>query len=151
MANRPYDATLEPRPGEQKQESELRYQRFLGDLQRAGLGSGPRAEQIAVLVLGMLEQRISATEAKDLNEELPWALRDLLRRFERHPRSRPEQFGREEMLARLGAALGIEAAECERVTRAVLQAARTLLSEKEASDVASQIPKDMQDLWVPPA
>ncbi len=151
MANRPYDATFEPRPGEQREEGELRYQRFLGDLQRAGLDSRQRAEQTAVIVLGVLEQRISATEAKDLNEELPWALRDLLRRFERHPRRRPEQFGREEMLARLGAALGIEAAECERVTRAVLQAARTLLSEKEASDVASQIPKDMQDLWAPPA
>lgn len=151
MANRSYDANFEPRPGEQAQDSALRYQRFLGDLQRAGLGSAQRAEQIAVTVLGMLEQRISATEARDLNEELPWALRDLLRRFEQHPRTRPEQFSREEMLARLGAALDIEAAECERVTRAVLQAARSLLSEREASDVASQIPKDMQDLWVPPA
>jgi uncharacterized protein (DUF2267 family) len=151
MANRPYDANFEPRPGEQSRDSELRYQRFLVELQRAGLGSAQRAEQIAVTVLGMLEQRISAPEARQLNQELPWALRDLLRRFERHPRSRPEQFGREEMMARLGVALELDPAESERAARVVLLAARALLSEKEASDVASQLPKDMQDLWAPPA
>ena len=151
MANRPYGADYEPRPGEQARDSELRYERFLDGLQRAGLGNAQRAEQTAVIVLGMLEQRISAPEARQLNEELPWALRDLLRRFERHPRSRPEQFGREEMMARVGAALDLDPTECERVARVVFQAARNLLSEKEASDVASQLPKDMQDLWAPPA
>jgi uncharacterized protein (DUF2267 family) len=151
MSNRPYDARYEPRPAEQAREEELRYQRFLSALVRGGLGSTQRAERAAVVVLGLLEQRLSAPEARDLNEELPWQLRDLLRGRERHPRSRPEQFGREELLARVSAELGVDGVEVEGITRLVLQAARALLSEKEASDVASQLPKDMQDLWAPPA
>lgn len=151
MANRPYDANYEPRPTGQAREEELRYQRFLAALARDGLGTPERAERAAVAVLGLVEQRLSGPEARDLNEELPWGLRDLLRGRERHPRSRPERFGREELLARVAAELGVEAIEAERVARSVLQTARALLSEKEASDVASQLPKDMQDLWAPPA
>jgi uncharacterized protein (DUF2267 family) len=151
MSNRRHNATYEPRPGEQAREEELRYQRFLSALARGGLGTPERAERAAVAVLGLVEQRLTGAEARDLNEELPWALRDLLRGRERHPRSRPDRFGREELLARIAAELGVDAAEAERVTRLVLQTARGLVSEKEASDVAAQLPKDMQDLWAPPA
>ncbi len=151
MSNRPYDANYEPRPADQAREEGLRYQRFLGALARGGLGSPERAERAAVAVLGVVEQRLSGPEARDLNEELPWALRDLLRRCELHPRSKPERFGREELLAHVASAMGVDAAEAERVSRLVLQTARGLLSEKEASDVASQLPKDILDLWVPPA
>jgi uncharacterized protein (DUF2267 family) len=149
MANRPYDAKYEPRPGEQAREEELRYQRFLGALARGGLGSSERAERAAVAVLSVLEQHLPGPESRDLNDELPWALRDLMRRSERHPRSRPEHLGREELLSRVASALGVDAAEAEQVSRLVLQTARGLLSEKEASDVASQVPKDILDLWAP--
>ena len=149
MGNRPYDARYEPRPGEQSQEDKLRYQHFLDALRDGGLGSTQRAERAAVTVLGALEQRIPAPEARDLNQELPWPLRDQLRPFERHPRSRPEVFGREELLLRVGEALELDLVESERVTRLVMQTARSLLSEKEASDVAGQLPRDMQDLWAP--
>ncbi len=151
MANRPYDASYEPRPAEQARDNELRYQRFLAALERAGLGSRERAEQAAVTVLCAIERRITGPEARELNEELPWALRDLLRRCELHPRSKPERFGREELIARISEALLLDAADSERVIRTVLQTARGLLSEKEASDVASQLPRDLQDLWAPPA
>ncbi|HEX9291414.1 MAG TPA: DUF2267 domain-containing protein [Anaeromyxobacteraceae bacterium] len=151
MANRPYDASYEPRPAEQARDDELRYQRFLAALERAGLGSRERAEQAAVTVLCAIERRITGPEARELNEELPWALRDLLRRCELHPRSKPERFGREELIARISEALLLDAADSERVIRTVLQTARGLLSEKEASDVASQLPRDLQDLWAPPA
>jgi uncharacterized protein (DUF2267 family) len=151
MANRPYDAAYEPRPGEQARDEQLRYQRFLAALARGGLGTTERSERAAVVVLGLVEQRLTGPEARDLNEELPWALRDLLRGRERHPRSRPERFGREELVSRISSDLGVDAAEAERTARLVLQTARGLLSEKEASDVASQLPKDMQDLWAPAA
>jgi uncharacterized protein (DUF2267 family) len=149
MANRSYDAKYEPRPGEQAREDELRYQRFLGALARGGLGSTERAQRAAVAVMSVLEQHLPGPEARDLNDELPWALRDLLRGAERHPRSRPEHLGREELLSRVASALSVDAAEAEGVCRLVLQTARALLSEKEASDVASQLPQDILDLWVP--
>ncbi len=55
------------------------------------------------------------------------------------------------LLRRVGDALGVDLAESERVARAVLGTARSLLSEKEGSDVAAQLPADLQDLWAPPA
>jgi uncharacterized protein (DUF2267 family) len=151
MSNRPYDANDEARPTDQAREEGLRYQRFLEALARGGLGSAERAERTAVTVLGLVEQRLTGPEVNDLNAELPWALRDLLRGRERHPRSRPERLGREELLARVAAELTLDAEQAEAATRLVMQTARTLLSENEASDVASQLPKDMQDLWAPPA
>ena len=151
MSNRPYEATYEPRPGDQARDEELRYQRFLSALQRAGLGAPRRVESLAVTILGALEQRLSGAEARDLNEELPWPLRDQLRKFERDPRGRPERFRREELLRRVGEELGLEPGEAEHAVRTVLQHARQLLSEKEGSDVADQLPRDMQDLWVPAA
>lgn len=151
MSNRPYDASYEPRPAGQAREEELRHQRFISALQRAGLGGAPEAEKAAVTILGSLEQRLTGPEARDLNEELPWPLRDQLRAFERDPRSRPERFGREELLRRVGEQLGAELDEAERQVRTVLQLARQLLSEREASDLAAQLPRDLQDLWAPAA
>jgi uncharacterized protein (DUF2267 family) len=152
MAQRPYDARYEPRPGEQAFDEELRYRRFLDSLVRSGLGNAQAAERAAVAVLCNLEQRISGGEARDMNDELPWALRDLLRQCELHPRSRPERFGREEFLVRIAEELEAEdPVDAERIARTVLTAARELLSEKEASDVLSQLPPDLQALWAPPA
>jgi uncharacterized protein (DUF2267 family) len=151
MANRPYDARFEPRPGEQAREEELRYQRFIGALVSAGAGNTERAEAAAVAVLCEVERRISGGEARDLNTELPWALRDLLRRCELHPKARPERFGRDALLGRVAEALAVDDAEAERLTRIVLSTARALLSEKEASDVVAQLPPDIAALWAPPA
>jgi uncharacterized protein (DUF2267 family) len=137
MANRPYDAKYEPRPGEQAREEQLRYQRFLGALARGGLGTEERAERAAVAVLSVLEQHLPGPEARDLNDELPWALRDLLRGAERHPKSRPERVGREELLARVAGALGVDAAEAETVSRLVLQTARSCPRRKRPTSPLS--------------
>lgn len=151
MANRPYDAQYEPRPGESAGEEELRYQRFLRSLTAAGLGNAERAEACAVAVLCTLEQRLTGPEARDLNFELPWALRDLLRHCEIHPRARPEKIGRAEFLARVAEQLEVDEVQATAITRTVFARARTMISEKEASDVASQLPPDLAALWAPTA
>jgi uncharacterized protein (DUF2267 family) len=87
----------------------------------------------------------------DLNEELPWALRDLLRRCELHPRGRPERLGRDDLVARVAEDLGVDADEATRITRTVLSTVRGLLSEREASDVMGQLPADVAPLWARPA
>jgi len=149
MANRSYDAEYEPRPGESAGEEELRYRRFLRALGAAGLGNPERAEACAVAVLCTLEQRLTGPEARDLNFELPWALRDLLRRCELHPRARPEKIGRAEFLARVAEQLEVDEVQAEAITRTVFASARAMISEKEAGDVASQLPPDLEPLWAP--
>jgi uncharacterized protein (DUF2267 family) len=64
---------------------------------------------------------------------------------------RPERSGREELVARVAEDLGVDADEATRITRAVLSTVRTLLSEKETSDVMAQLPPDMAPLRAPPA
>jgi uncharacterized protein (DUF2267 family) len=154
MANRSYEAEFEPRPAEQARENEVKHQRFLDRLVRAGLGNAEAAERAAVVVLAALEHRISPGEARDLNLELPWKLRDLVRAERgaaQHPRSRPERFGRDELLARVAGSLDLEEADVERVVRTVLQHVRGLVSEKASSDVIGQLPPELQALWAPPA
>jgi uncharacterized protein (DUF2267 family) len=151
MANRPYDAEYEPRPGEQAASDQQRYRQLLQRLARHGLGNAERAESTAVAVLCSVQRRLSGGEARDLNDELPWALRDLLRRCELHPRARPERFGAGELVAQVAEALAIDTPEAERVIRAVLSEVRGMLSEKEASDVVGQLPPDLAALWAAPA
>lgn len=151
MANRPYDARYEPRPGEQSGDDTLRYERFLDQLRRAGLGSRERCERVSTAVLCQLERRITGGEARELNAELPWAMRDLLRRCELDPRARPERYGRDELVARLAEELEVDAGLVEPMIRTVLSTVRTLLSEKETADVMAQLPPDLQALWAPAA
>jgi uncharacterized protein (DUF2267 family) len=151
MSNRPYDAQYEPRPREQAFEEQQRHQQLLLQLARAGLGGAERVQACLVAVLGLLERRITGPEARDLNQELPWALADVLRPFELHPRQRPERFDRDTYLDRVAAELGVGADEAERIARTVLGTVRAFLSEKEASDVQGQLPPDLQALWAPPA
>jgi uncharacterized protein (DUF2267 family) len=150
MANRPYQANQAPRPGEQAAEDERRYRRLLQALARAGLGE-QRAAEAASAVLCALEQRLSGGEARDLDEELPWALRDLVRRCQQHPRARPQGTGRDEFVARVAGELELEPLQAERVVRDVFSAVRDLLSEQESSDVAGQLPADLRALWAPPS
>lgn len=153
MANRPYEAQFEPRPADQARDNEVAYRRFLDALSRDGLGSAAKAERAAVVVLANLEKRISPMEARDLNLELPWALRDAIRaeRGTLDRRSRPERWGLDELLSRVATALELEDRDVEPLVRKVLQHVRTLVSEKEASDVIGQLPPDLQALWAPPA
>lgn len=151
MSNRPYDAWYEPRPLERQRDETRRYESFMGALERAGLGPRDRAERIAVGVLCPLEQRISSGEARDLNDELPWALADLLRTCELHPKQRPHRWGADEYLTLVAGHLQVEPAEAEGMVRTVLSTVRSLLSDKEASDLLAQLPPDLQALWAPPA
>lgn len=151
MANRPYDATYQPRPADGARDDGRRHETLLSALERAGLGPRERAERTVAGVLCTLERRMSGGEARNLNDELPWALGDLLRSCELHPRSRPDRFGADEFLSRVAEHTGIPPAEVEGTVRTVLAAVRSLLSEKETADVLAQLPPDLQALWAPPA
>ncbi len=151
MSNRPYDASYEPRPLEQARGEQKRYRQFLNQVAAGGLSTRQGAERVAVSVLSALEDRLSAGEADDLRQELPWVLRDLVRDRERPGDVSPRRMDRAAFLGRVASELGVDELEAERTVRLVFAAARGLLSEKEASDVLGQLPRDLKDLWVPAA
>jgi len=123
------------------------YAAFIQHLCDRGGMSPAVAEEAAVSVLCALEQRIFFQEARDLEAQLPSKLTELLHRCERHEGERPEKFGRDEMLRRVGEELHLEPDAVEPVVRAVLNAIRDQISEGEAEDVMGQLPEDLRHLW----
>jgi uncharacterized protein (DUF2267 family) len=72
----------------------------------------------------------------------------LLHRCERHEgEARPEKFGRDELLRRVGEDLRLQPEAVEPVVRAVLDALRDQISEGEAEEVLGQLPEDLRHLW----
>lgn len=147
MPNRPHDAEHPPRPDEQAGTEAGRYEAFLDALARAGLGPRERIERIAAGVLCRLERRMTGGQARSLDLELPWAVRDLLRSCPRDEAARPERFGARELVAALADDLKLDPAEAERAARLVLSTVRGLLSERESAAVLAQLPPDLQALW----
>ncbi len=147
MSNRKYGADYEPRPLEQAADEQNRYRLFLGRLHQAGLSPPDAAERAALAVLAALEDRLTAAEAEDLRQELPWTLRDRLRDKVRPGHVPPERVGRDGFVARVADELGVDDASASATIEAVFAATRALLSEKEAADVGDQLPGDMKGMW----
>jgi uncharacterized protein (DUF2267 family) len=120
------------------------YHAFLHDLEVLSGLPDEQAEEAAVAVLSVLEQRIMADQARHLESELPSKLRDLIIRL---PQRR---FGRAAFLRRVGDQLGREPHEAEPIVRAVFRAVRQRISEGEAADVAAELPPELAEMWLNP-
>ncbi len=94
--------------------------------------------------------RLSEGEAKDVVAGLPDPLRGLLRPCALHG-ERPEPLRREGFLQRVAEHLGTQdTAVAADVSQVVFAAIKTELKQKEINDVASQLPRDLVDLWNAP-
>lgn len=112
-----------------------------------------RAESVTFAVFGELRDRLSPEERRDLQAQLPTALKRLWNAGERsdRPASRVrlhEFVGRVRQRAVL-----TDDREAERAVRAVFAQLQRLLGsptgrEGEAWDVYSQLPKDLKRLWL---
>jgi uncharacterized protein (DUF2267 family) len=107
--------------------------------------TGADALEAVTCVLG---QRLSGGEAADVLESLPERARPP--RCERHRAQRPDRFGRESFIERVGAHLKATNEEAEAIARAVFAVLPRWLPRKEVADVASQLPADLRELWEAP-
>lgn len=129
---------------------EVPAKRIFRDVERSGvLPRGVGAADAVSAVLCPLSMRISGGEALDLLESLPPSIQTMLRPCVRHRVEQPELLGRDDLLRRVADHLVIAPADAERVIRAVCEAVRRVLPRKEASDVESQPPADIRELWRP--
>lgn len=143
--------TEERRRERQETRASQTYKEFLKYLERVGDLTEETAEEAAVSVLCVLEQRITGNEAHDLEAQLPRKLRELVQRCERHEGVKPRSIGKKEFLAMVADHIGEPAEEIEPIVRAVFQAVRAQISAGEVEDVASQLPGDLRELWQPTA
>jgi uncharacterized protein (DUF2267 family) len=112
-----------------------------------------RAESVTFAVFGELRDRISPEERRDVQAQLPSALKRLWAAGEREDRP-ANRVKRDEFIGRVRQrAVLPDDGEAERAVRAVFAQLKLLLGsptgrQGEAWDVYSQLPKDLKDLWL---
>jgi uncharacterized protein (DUF2267 family)/mannose-6-phosphate isomerase-like protein (cupin superfamily) len=98
-------------------------------------------------VMCALAERLTAGEAHGLLEALPRSLRPFFERGVLH-RGGSGKLDRAELLDRVANDLGVTPAHAERVCAVVFDAVRHELPSKLIDDVAHQLPRDLQALWL---
>lgn len=124
-----------------------RFEEFLHELRANPLVPPEQERQAAEAVLCTLAQRLSGGEARDLLEELPRRLRELLRPCKPQLHEPAPAVGRDAFILTVAERLGATTAQAEAITRAVFAAVRRQISPKETRDIASQLPTDLRELW----
>ena len=141
---RPVSDALRARRQESRQiNTYLQFLRNLAD--KSGLDLD-EAEDAAASVLCVLEQRLTQEEAHDLNAQLPMKLRELLVRCERHP-GKPLRFDLLGMYEMVGEDLNLDPSTAGPIVQHVFATVKELISPGEAQDVASQLPRDIAEVW----
>lgn len=111
------------------------------------LGPDVSARDAVQEVLCAITRRVSQGEATKVRHSLSPGLGDLLRVCTMHRDSDAASFGRAELLEQLAAHFGTDAAQAERITRAVCRALQERFPTKELHDVESQLPGEIARLW----
>ncbi|HVH47741.1 MAG TPA: DUF2267 domain-containing protein [Labilithrix sp.] len=124
---------------------------LLEDIQRhAPLPPNITPQEAIRAVMCTFSQHLSGGEARHVFEALPKAVHSLLDRCMVHRGEHAERFDRDELVFRVSEHLGVALEQAEELTSAVLHAISKRLPAGTVADVAAQLPRDMQDLWVVP-
>lgn len=112
---------------------------------RLGLTDEAEAEAATRSVLAALADRITRDEAKDLASQLPKDFGDLVRE-----RSGPVQkMDMDIFVSRVQGDLDLmNRGDAERIIRGVFSVVKDAVSEGEWEDVVSQMPRDLQEMFV---
>lgn len=122
------------------------YVKFIDELMRVAKLTKGEAEAAAVSVLSRFEQRLTRDEASHLEAQLPAKLREML---EGCPRPlKPLRFYLDEFYQAVAGDLGLTKEEAISLTHFVFLAVSKFVSLGEARDVASQLPKDLAQVWL---
>lgn len=128
------------------------YRALVDALAREGLPRRAEATRAVEAVVCALAQRISGPEFEDLRELLPDPFRTRLVACERHAAAPMRAFrSAQDFYAVVAEDLGLDPVRVEPTVRAVFAAVRAQLLEKEAEDVAAQLPHELQALWRRPS
>jgi uncharacterized protein (DUF2267 family) len=118
------------------------YADFIETVEREGAVGRAEAERAARATLLTLGERISAGEARDIAAQLPRELRDLL------GGNGPQGFSAEEFLQRVQAIERVPIMDAEAHVRAVFAALRAAIDDEELADLASELPRPLEDFLV---
>ncbi|KYF81663.1 hypothetical protein BE11_37975 [Sorangium cellulosum] len=94
-----------------------------------------------------LSRRLSGGEARDLAAALPSTIQAIVQPCATHRDEDAEVFSRREFLETLAEHLHIDTDQARAVSRAVFAAVERAIPTKEVTDIESQLPADLKDLW----
>ncbi len=137
----------EARAHERGQDENVTKQLLDDIAQRAKL-SGKSAKEALAVVMGVFGQHVSGGEARRMWSELPASIQALLEGCLVHREEHAKSFGRKELVERVAEHLGVSTDDADRIATSVLAAISARLPLEEVLDVASQLPKDLRELWV---
>lgn len=146
----PRDRNTIADPGRHEEDAD--YRALVDALSREGLPRRAEAARAVEAVMCALSQRVAHDDFGDLRELLPDPFRSRLAVCERHavaPRARFSSV--EDFYAVVAEDLDRSPEEVEPTVRAVFAAVRAQLPEKEAEDVAVQLPHELEMLWRRPS
>jgi uncharacterized protein (DUF2267 family) len=140
---------LRATPNESDGEEAVR--RFFEDVELSRhLPAGTSARDAVAVVLGTLLRRVTGGQARHFVRALPSALRDILGSSAEHRAEAPEGFNRDMYLRRVSMLLGTSEESVERLARDIFLAMHRHLGTIDVGDVATQLPDDLERLWVHP-
>lgn len=123
---------------------------ILGEIQRRiALPSGVTPADAFVAVMGTLSRRLTLGEARHLVRAITPDVRPLIEPSLQERGEKPELFGRDELLSRVGKELHTD--EPEGIVRTVILVVERYLSRLAFKHVRSQLPVDLRQMWTAPA
>lgn len=148
MAHAQNDEELESK---RRQRSEAHtgqtFRRFVDEVRHAANLEPKRAEEVAVSVVCLLEQRIVDDEAEDMNAQLPAKFRELVQRCDRHRGQLRRKFSEDEFAHEIARELSVQEYEARGLIRAVFSVLAHRVSEGEIDQVVRMLPRDFRELW----
>jgi uncharacterized protein (DUF2267 family) len=115
---------------------------------RARLPPSITPQEALSAVMCTFSRHVSGAEARHVWNAVPGPVKPLLDRCMVHRGERAERFAKDQLLIRVAEHLGIPVERSEEITTAVLTAISSSLPAKDMADVASQLPRDMRELWI---
>jgi uncharacterized protein (DUF2267 family) len=103
------------------------------------------ANRASEAVLETLAERIAGGEADDIAEELPEGLRPPLERGKARTRGKAQKMSLDEFVARVAEREGVSYEQALDHARAVFATLRETLTDKEFSDLLSELPRGYQE------
>jgi uncharacterized protein (DUF2267 family) len=126
---------------------------FIHRLQaNTGVADRGEAETILSSVLTTLRGRLTPKEAGDVEAQLPEDMKPVWRgnvlQDAAHQLMGPEKLKYDEFMDKIAQETGLTRVRAEEMTKAIFHLLKEQISEGEANDVLSQLPKRLQVAWL---
>lgn len=124
----------------------MRKEQFITRVQKhSGINDRKKCNDLCAVVFDLLSHRLTEDESRDLWSQLPSGLKEI---WDYKHTGKVLKLHRDEFIKLVMERGELSSTEqAEKVTKAIFRAIKEQISIGETSDVTSQLPTDLKDLW----